>query len=588
MPMNTPVILNSSAAAANGRKPANQAGEGAPDVPFNQVLSREIGSRRESSRAASQADRQPAASEQDCARAGRGAVPPARETSAVQAPAEGREARELRDAGRSQAADDAAGLQAAVPDPGTDLLAMMGGAMQQALSGTTTGDAVAVPAVEGVDDNEASRDTAPGAAADMLALMASLAQAGSPCQSVAVTTPAEPAGSAASDAAATVTAATAAAAASATLVAAGDDGARAFDSAAAQAGAAAGEATSGIGPGQVALRATDGAGSSHEQNAVDFAAALARGMGMRRDAAGGAAASGAVPATPAVPPTDAAPVSPAAPAIPHTSAFPVSPAEPDAPDAAGMVATPADAGQRQPARAAGTAPVESDVRQVRVTDTERQPAAVAAVPATPAVPRDPTAERHADVGARSAQPATPATPVATVEAATAAQQAQSAGAVQQGAHVAHAHGNGARNGEHIAPRVGTPAWDNAIGQKIVWMVGGGEQSATLTLNPPDLGPLQVVLNVSNTTATAAFTAAQPEVRQALENAMPKLRDMLGDAGIQLGQATVDSGARDPNNARPDGGQRTGWRSDEGIAIDTPVQAPQRAVAAGNGLVDTFV
>ena len=92
-----------------------------------------------------------------------------------------------------------------------------------------------------------------------------------------------------------------------------------------------------------------------------------------------------------------------------------------------------------------------------------------------------------------------------------------------------------RTSERLNPQVGTAAWNQALGEKIVWMAAGNQQSATLTLNPPNLGPLQVVLNVSNEQATASFYAAQPEVRQALENALPRLRDMMQDAGIQLGQ-----------------------------------------------------
>jgi flagellar hook-length control protein FliK len=93
----------------------------------------------------------------------------------------------------------------------------------------------------------------------------------------------------------------------------------------------------------------------------------------------------------------------------------------------------------------------------------------------------------------------------------------------------------------LAPAVGSNGWDQALGQRVVWMVSGGEQSASLSLNPPDLGPLQVVLNVSQGHATANFTAAQPEVRQALEAAMPRLRDMLENAGISLGQTNVSAG-----------------------------------------------
>lgn len=143
--------------------------------------------------------------------------------------------------------------------------------------------------------------------------------------------------------------------------------------------------------------------------------------------------------------------------------------------------------------------------------------------------------------------------------------------------------------DKLTPPVGTAAWDQALGQKVVWMVAGEHQSASLTLNPPDLGPLQVVLNVSNSQANATFIAAQPEVRQALEAAMPKLREMLGEAGIQLGQATVNAGT--PNQQGAPGEQPQ--RNARGFApadsqVDTAIRPTlTRQVSAGQGLVDTF-
>ncbi|RZI42089.1 hypothetical protein EGT07_15995 [Herbaspirillum sp. HC18] len=165
--------------------------------------------------------------------------------------------------------------------------------------------------------------------------------------------------------------------------------------------------------------------------------------------------------------------------------------------------------------------------------------------------------------------------------------------VQQAAVHAVQQQMGAAPNEKLTPRVGTPAWDQALGQKVVWMVAGEQQSASLTLNPPDLGPLQVVLNVSNSQANATFIAAQPEVRQALEAALPKLRDMLGEAGIQLGQASVNSG-----NPNQQGGfdqqasQRTHGRDPIGSrdsGADTPIRMTRvQPASSGQGLVDTFV
>ncbi|UQV48035.1 flagellar hook-length control protein FliK [Janthinobacterium lividum] len=112
--------------------------------------------------------------------------------------------------------------------------------------------------------------------------------------------------------------------------------------------------------------------------------------------------------------------------------------------------------------------------------------------------------------------------------------------------------------DKLTGRVGTPAWDQQLGQKVVWMAAGGDQSATLTLNPPDLGPVQVVLTVTNDQADAAFMSAQPEVRQALEAAMPRLREMMSEAGIAFGSATVSAGTpeqQDQGKREASGGHR---------------------------------
>ncbi len=148
--------------------------------------------------------------------------------------------------------------------------------------------------------------------------------------------------------------------------------------------------------------------------------------------------------------------------------------------------------------------------------------------------------------------------------------------------------------DRIPARVGTQAWDNQVSQRIVYMVGK-EQAATLTLNPPDLGPVQVVLNVSNDGASVAFSSNQQEVRQALENAIPRLREMMSESGIALGNATVDAGTPDQRQAQQDGERRNngggGFGNAGGTAAasdDSAARPVTRTVALGdNGLVDTF-
>ncbi len=141
----------------------------------------------------------------------------------------------------------------------------------------------------------------------------------------------------------------------------------------------------------------------------------------------------------------------------------------------------------------------------------------------------------------------------------------------------------------LAPSVGTTAWSQALGEKVVWMATGAQQSATLTLNPPNLGPLQVVLNVSNEQATASFFSAQPEVRQALEAAFPKLREMMDEAGIQLGQATVSADTPPQHQAaeRQGGRNVTPFAGAGAAPTNDPQAMAVPAERSGRGLVDTF-
>lgn len=117
----------------------------------------------------------------------------------------------------------------------------------------------------------------------------------------------------------------------------------------------------------------------------------------------------------------------------------------------------------------------------------------------------------------------------------------------------------------LEPRLGGPDWGNALGQKVLWMVSSQQQVAELNLNPPDLGPLQVVLSISNDQASATFVSQHADVRQALEAALPRLREMMADSGINLGSATVSA-----DSSQQQGFERQDRRSERYVAGGNPM------------------
>ena len=145
----------------------------------------------------------------------------------------------------------------------------------------------------------------------------------------------------------------------------------------------------------------------------------------------------------------------------------------------------------------------------------------------------------------------------------------------------------------LSPQVGTPDWEDAFSQKVVFLTNAHQQSAELTLNPPDLGPLQVVLQVADNHAHALFVSQHQQVREAVEAALPKLRDALEAGGLGLGSASVSDGfARQANqqqagNQGGGSGRRSGNGSGGGSVDNTVAAAATVSTRRTVGIVDTF-
>lgn len=102
-----------------------------------------------------------------------------------------------------------------------------------------------------------------------------------------------------------------------------------------------------------------------------------------------------------------------------------------------------------------------------------------------------------------------------------------------------------RTAELRAPP-GTPAWTDELGTQLAWMVERGEQIASLRLNPDNLGPLEVRIAVREGETTVWFGASHADTRNAIEQSLPRLREMLSASGLSLANAEVFSHTpRDP-------------------------------------------
>lgn len=136
---------------------------------------------------------------------------------------------------------------------------------------------------------------------------------------------------------------------------------------------------------------------------------------------------------------------------------------------------------------------------------------------------------------------------------------------------------------------GHPDWGDALGDRVAWMLNNHQPGAQLRINPPHLGPLEIRVSVHNDQASVSFTAHHAVTADHLQAALPRLREMLADNGMQLAQFDVHhqgSGAEAQNGS----GQGAGTGGDYPAALDGSDEGEavtMTTVLPGDGLLDAY-
>ncbi|MCW8901577.1 MAG: flagellar hook-length control protein FliK [Gammaproteobacteria bacterium] len=138
----------------------------------------------------------------------------------------------------------------------------------------------------------------------------------------------------------------------------------------------------------------------------------------------------------------------------------------------------------------------------------------------------------------------------------------------------------------MAPlNLGQNAWETSLGSRLQMMVGQNVQTAEIRLDPPELGALDIKIKVTNDIASVNITSPHSQVREALETAVPKLREMFAENGLSLGDVNVrqESFAQQQNSNEQETGSGTAaLDSDFG---DEPVAVTRKIVS--DGLLDIY-
>lgn len=136
--------------------------------------------------------------------------------------------------------------------------------------------------------------------------------------------------------------------------------------------------------------------------------------------------------------------------------------------------------------------------------------------------------------------------------------------------------------------LGQPGWDHALGDRVQWMVNQNIQQADLRLNPPQLGSMEVSVSVKNDQTNVSFMVQHPQVREALEDAIPRLREMFNASGLTLGDVNVSQQSL-PQHRHGGEGHETVIRGSAEAMNEEGTQSIELPInGTGQGLVDLYV
>lgn len=142
----------------------------------------------------------------------------------------------------------------------------------------------------------------------------------------------------------------------------------------------------------------------------------------------------------------------------------------------------------------------------------------------------------------------------------------------------------------IAQPVTSDIWGEKLGERVVWMVSQQHQNVELHLNPPALGPLEVRLSMNDNQASLTFSTQHAPVREAIEGATSRLREMLAESGVSLGSVSVNVGnfnqPQPGNQAQADNrGQVQSWSGS--VPAEPALPATLVTSLRHKGMVDIF-
>lgn len=118
---------------------------------------------------------------------------------------------------------------------------------------------------------------------------------------------------------------------------------------------------------------------------------------------------------------------------------------------------------------------------------------------------------------------------------------------------------------------------DAVKEKVMVMINQKIKQFEIRLDPPELGSMHVKLNLQNEQAAVNFVVQNQQAKEALEQNIDKLKDMLAQSGVDVGDANIEQ----RNQQADEGGDAAQQNSQHGL--DSQESENEQIVLSGANL-----
>lgn len=110
---------------------------------------------------------------------------------------------------------------------------------------------------------------------------------------------------------------------------------------------------------------------------------------------------------------------------------------------------------------------------------------------------------------------------------------------------------------------------DSMKEKVMIMVNQKIQQVEIRLDPPEMGNMHVRVNLQNEQAAISFLVQNQQTKEALEQNMGKLKEMLSESGVDVGDANVAQQQQGSESNEQQFGHQQGGSGGEDANIDKP-------------------